>query len=252
MPVPSLTVLRTYALKANPSELPSSVLFSHTETSLTIFDAFPKAIFHFLVLPRVIPPATASELSSLRSLLKVEKERARGIVETLGKDAEQVRGMVEEEMVKRYGFKWDIWVGFHSVPSMEHLHLHVISSDLVSPRLKNKKHYNSFHPKLGFFLHLKDVLSWFDSDPSYYAMMSGLKKDQYEPLLKESLVCWECDKPFKNIPALKTHLQEKWDGRVEREKKRLDKKRTRVRELEEADESSSEPLNKRVDTRDTS
>ena len=52
--------------------------------------------------------------------------------------------------------------------SPRHLHLHVLSADLYSPRMKLKKHYNSFHPKLGFFLHLSDVLSWFDADPSYY------------------------------------------------------------------------------------
>ena len=49
-----------------------------------------------------------------------------------------------------------------------HLHLHIVASDLFSDRLKHKKHYNSFHPKLGFFLHLDDVLSWFDATPSYY------------------------------------------------------------------------------------
>lgn len=42
-----------------------------------------------------------------------------------------------------------------------HVHLHVISSDYVSPSLKTKKHWNSFSPKLGFFLELKDVLEWF-------------------------------------------------------------------------------------------
>jgi len=44
------------------------------------------------------------------------------------------------------------------------LHLHVISSDLCSQGLRQKKHYNSFHPKLGFFLHIDEVLSWFDED----------------------------------------------------------------------------------------
>lgn len=38
-----------------------------------------------------------------------------------------------------------------------HLHLHVISSDLISPSLKTKKHYNSFNPKLGFFIPLEDA-----------------------------------------------------------------------------------------------
>ena len=52
--------------------------------------------------------------------------------------------------------------------SYRHLHLHIIASDIFSDRLKNKKHYNSFHPKRGFFLHLDDVLSWFDATPSYY------------------------------------------------------------------------------------
>jgi hypothetical protein len=34
--------------------------------------------------------------------------------------------------------------GFHAVPSLRLLHLHVVSSDLDSPALKNKKHWNSF------------------------------------------------------------------------------------------------------------
>lgn len=49
-----------------------------------------------------------------------------------------------------------------------HLHLHVLSDDLCSEKMKHKKHYNSFHPKLGYFLHLHEVLSWFDEEPSYY------------------------------------------------------------------------------------
>ena len=50
-----------------------------------------------------------------------------------------------------------------------HLHLHVLSADLCSEKLKIKKHYNSFHPKLGFFLHIDEVLSWFGAEPSYFA-----------------------------------------------------------------------------------
>ena len=46
--------------------------------------------------------------------------------------------------------------------------MHVISADLVSKSLKKKKHYNTFHPKLGFFIHYKDVLEWFEAVPSYY------------------------------------------------------------------------------------
>ena len=39
--------------------------------------------------------------------------------------------------------------------------------------MKSKKHLNSFHPKLGFFLHLDEVLSWFgpDIEPTWFAMV---------------------------------------------------------------------------------
>jgi len=53
-----------------------------------------------------------------------------------------------------------------------HLHLHVLSADLCSEKMKKKQHYNSFHPKLGFFLDINDVLSWFDADESYFTSVS--------------------------------------------------------------------------------
>ena len=56
-----------------------------------------------------------------------------------------------------YGLRGPL--GTHS-----HIHMHIISEDLCSKNLKTKKHYNSFHPSLGFFLLLDDVLSWFDDD----------------------------------------------------------------------------------------
>jgi aprataxin len=188
----NLTVLRRYAQNAKPETLPPSVLFEHTDKCLTVFDVFPKSIFHFLVLPRVRPPSNVGELANLRTLLKGDKARAKKVLMDLSDEAGNVKKMIRQEMLNRYGFEWEIWTGFHAVPSMEyvrarsprlpsrsrcrspvrargrHLHLHVLSSDLCSEKMKHKKHYNSFHPKLGFFLHLHEVLSWFDAAPSYF------------------------------------------------------------------------------------
>ncbi|KAG9318716.1 HIT-like domain-containing protein [Chiua virens] len=222
-----LTVLRGYAQKSNPETLPPSVLFECTDKCLTVFDAFPKSIFHFLVLPRVRPPLGVFELASLRTLLKGNKERAKLVLSDLNDEAHKVKKMICEEMQKRYGFQWEIWAGFHANQSMEHLHLHVLSNDLCSEKMKHKKHYNSFHPKLGFFLHLDDVLSWFDADPSYFERMSQLKKSEYEHLLKEDLCCWRCERDMKNMPLLKAHLQEEWDAEERKEKARLARKRKR-------------------------
>lgn len=126
-----------------------------------------------------------------------------------------------------------------------------MSNDLCSEKMKHKKHYNSFHPGLGYFLHLDEVLSWFDEDPSYFAQVcsrrhfdiaslmdaypysrpseqkSQLKKSDYEHLLKESLSCWKCERDMKNMPQLKAHLQEEWDEEARKEKARLARKRKR-------------------------
>ena len=57
--------------------------------------------------------------------------------------------------------------------------------------------------------------------------MSDLKKSRYEPLLKDDLVCWRCGNVFKNMPTLKTHLQEEWDVEAKTEKTKLERKRKR-------------------------
>lgn len=113
-------------------------------------------MFHFLVLPRVLShPASATktsernedtestrtksdlevtpqlatdnlpsavDLSSLRALLNsknVSKEQAKETILSLKEDALSVKAEIEQEMEKRYGFIWDVWIGFHGAPSME-------------------------------------------------------------------------------------------------------------------------------------
>jgi len=220
-----LTILRSYARKANPAtDLRSSILFDHSDKTITIFDTYPKSIFHFLVLPRISAYRddgfTEKDLTSLRTLLKCGQGKARKVIEDLTVAAKACVEQVEEEMVARYKFKWDIWVGFHPVPSMEHIHLHIISADMCSDFMKIKKHYNSFHPKGDFFLQLKDVTEWLEAQPSFFRKMAELKPSEYEPHLKADLICFHenCYKSFKTMPQLKEHLKEEWDKRVAREK----------------------------------
>lgn len=125
------TILRKIAQTADPSKLPASKLFAHTERTITIFDAFPKATFHFLVLPRVtgVEPRTATRLASLSALVKLRSGatredvrrvmgEAKEVLEGVKEDAVVVKRMVEEEMMRRFGCRWDVWMGFHAVPSM--------------------------------------------------------------------------------------------------------------------------------------
>ncbi|KAH9001071.1 HIT-like protein [Lactarius akahatsu] len=228
----SLKVLRTYAKLSDPSltALPPTVYFSHTKHTLTIFDAYPKALFHFLVLPRL--SADESDLTDLRTLLRQHASGpgAGATLRVLADEAARLRGVVEEEMRARYGFAWDVWVGFHAVPSMEHLHLHVISSDLTAPALKTKRHYNSFSPRAGFFVPLAEVRTWFDDAAA--AKVPRLAPEEYEPRLKYALECFRCEQPAKNMPALKKHLQDEFDALRKREGK--SKKHRREAEDESA------------------
>ncbi|KAI0079891.1 HIT-like protein [Panus rudis PR-1116 ss-1] len=252
----NLTILRSYAQKANPSTLPPDVLFSHTSKTITIFDAYPKSIFHFLILPRAnaFPPLTVFDLANLRTLMKKDKDKVKEVLVELSEEAKKLRTEIEDEMQKRYGFKWKIWTGFHAVPSMEHLHLHVLSADLCSVSMKHKKHYNSFHPKLGFFQDIDEVLSWFDAEPSYYASVTKLEKSRYEALLKSDLSCFYCGEPMKNMPKLKEHLQFEWDKMAEKEKAKVANSKhslTEERKRKRTSEGSSGATCKRLEQDNT-
>jgi aprataxin len=114
----NLTILRTYASK-DPARLPNSVLFSHSESTLTVYDAYPKSIFHFLILPRLpSPQLSVHDLDCLKTILESDKTQAKEVINALKTEATNLRKDIEGEMLNRYGFKWDVWIGFHAVPSM--------------------------------------------------------------------------------------------------------------------------------------
>jgi len=96
--------------------------------------------------------------------------------------------------------------------------------------LKQKKHYNSFHPELGFFLHIDQVLSWFEKDDaSFDKEIISLQKNLREPLLKEDLECWRCRKKFKTMPQLKEHLTQEKGVEASQKKKKASRENKRER-----------------------
>ena len=117
----NLSILQTYAQKA-PESLPPSILFKHSAKNITIFDGYPKSTFHFLILPRIQKPDPV--LSNLGTLLNSgDKVRAKEVIASLWEDAQVVKAEILDEMVGRYGFKWDVWIGFHGAPSMKYVYI---------------------------------------------------------------------------------------------------------------------------------
>lgn len=80
-----------------------------------------------------------------------------------------------------------------------HLHLHVISQDFVSDRLKHKKHYNSFTTP--FFLTVKQVRKQLLDDGKV-----AVDKVENEAFLQRNLECHICGESMTNMPKLKAHL----------------------------------------------
>ncbi|XP_065405961.1 aprataxin isoform X10 [Chrysemys picta bellii] len=155
------------------------------ERVVVIKDKYPKARYHWLILPW-------DSISSLKSVTKehlelLEHMHAVGeklIQQCLDKDSLEFR------------------LGYHAVPSMSQVHLHVISQDFDSPCLKNKKHWNSFTTE--YFLNSQDVIEMVETKGKV------LVKDGTSELLKLPLRCHVCKQHQSTIPQLKEHLKKHW------------------------------------------
>ena len=105
--------------------------------------------------------------------------------------------------------KTKINYGFHSVQSMNPLHMHIISNDFQSECLKNKKHWNSFTSP--YFIHLDSLISHLESlnNEDYFKQdkFNLNNKSKLDDYLKMDLKCHVCHEAQSNMPNLKKHLQ---------------------------------------------
>ena len=95
------------------------------------------------------------------------------------------------------GRDWEkeVLVGIHLHPSMNHLHVHVLSRDNYSGFMKHRNHYNSFNSP--FFVRL-DEFPLTEEDKAAREMSHYLDKD---------LKCWRCGKDFgRSMARMKEHL----------------------------------------------
>lgn len=163
-----------------------------------IKDAYPKAEFHYLILPK-------QNISSLKSINK-ENLHLLKYMDKIGKE------IISEEKHNNKGFK----MGYHAQPSMARLHLHVISNDMNSPCLKTKKHWNSF--TTDFFLESKGKKSILIDQNLYFDILDVIDScelngkviipsaERCKKLMDSPLKCHKCQFTPKNIPDLKKHI----------------------------------------------
>ncbi|KAK6493204.1 aprataxin isoform X1 [Huso huso] len=152
------------------------------EQVVVIKDKYPKARHHWLVLP----------WESISSLKAVKKEHL-----ALLKHMHSVGEKIVQDCPAFSTLQFRL--GYHAIPSMSHVHLHVISQDFDSPFLKNKKHWNSFTTE--YFLESQDVMEMVERNGKVTV------KDGTNELLKLPLRCHVCRKELSTIPQLKEHLK---------------------------------------------
>ncbi|NXG02204.1 APTX protein, partial [Sakesphorus luctuosus] len=155
------------------------------EKTVVIKDKYPKARYHWLILPW-------DPISSLKSVTKDHLE--------LLEHMHAVGQKMIEQCPARESLEFRL--GYHAVPSMSQLHLHVISQDFDSPALKTKKHWNSF--TTDYFLNSQDVIEMVRSKGKL------MVKDHVSELLKLPLRCHRCKQQLSTIPELKEHLRKHW------------------------------------------
>eukprot|EP01112_Ceratiomyxa_fruticulosa_P022478 TRINITY_DN822_c0_g2_i1.p1 TRINITY_DN822_c0_g2~~TRINITY_DN822_c0_g2_i1.p1 ORF type:complete len:398 (-),score=85.17 TRINITY_DN822_c0_g2_i1:78-1271(-) len=175
-------VLSIYCV--NPERY-SEEVFYFDDQIVVIYDKFPKARFHYLVMPRKL-------VDGFKNLTRVDVP----LIESLWERGKLIANEVKEKVSPTIEFQ----LGFHAVPSMRQLHMHVISRDFNSSSLKNKKHWNSFTTK--FFVDVGIFIQQLrDSNRVHF------DKEEYEGLLKRDLQCHICRCSISTIPALKDHIK---------------------------------------------
>ncbi|KAI3399347.1 hypothetical protein diail_7302 [Diaporthe ilicicola] len=209
---------------ANGEKLPDDDKIFLTPNVIAIPDMYPKATVHCLLLPRqpdktLMHPFDAFEDPEFLALARAEAGRlktlvARELQRQVGEHsaAEAGRravldGEVEPERdedgkpVIPEGRDWlkEVKVGIHAHPSMNHLHVHVLSRDMHSDRVKVRKHYNSF--TTAFFVPLDDFPLAKDDPRRHQAHWH-----------ERPMVCWRCGRDFGNkFKELKIHLEEEFN-----------------------------------------
>jgi len=164
-----------------------------------IFDA------HCIVVPDMYPKAT------IHGLVIARDQRLKGPRDLrTPQDIPLVRHM--QHMGKRWVAKQrapppgsNVVMGFHSVPSLRQLHMHVVSTDYDSSCLKHKKHWNSFTTL--FFMDVDTVLTQLEAKAgSPGGAFLDYNVDAREALLRVPLRCHRCGERQASMPKLKQHI----------------------------------------------
>ncbi|XP_050428421.1 aprataxin isoform X2 [Adelges cooleyi] len=160
-----------------PMNNPTNILY--TDDIVTIIaDLFPKSIHHYLVLPKDnIQDVRSLKQHHIPTLIYMELKGLEFVM--------RVTGMTPHKFQ----------VGYHAYPSMNRLHLHVLSKDFQGPHMKAPYQWNSFHTE--FFIPTYKIIS--------ELQLTGRLTLPPKKCLHQNLRCNMCNYSCSDLQNLRLH-----------------------------------------------
>lgn len=212
----------------HPERNPDGRVVEYDDDFVVIRDKFPKASVHLLILPRdpslyfrhplellSNDPAFLSKIqtyvSRLTDLAASELRRQYGAdsasdapyqsaLEAMMSSPDPPSPSARAALLPP-GRDWraDVVAGVHTHPSMNHLHIHILSREQHSPWVKHKKHYLSFNTSFLVQLH-------------EFPLEEGSVRFHPGKWPNWDMTCWRCGQNFGNqFKKLKAHLEEEFE-----------------------------------------
>eukprot|EP01083_Nonionella_stella_P217113 779640_1 len=165
-------------------------VFYEDDKFVVIYDRYWKAKIHLLIIPRV-------KVTSVYDLDPMNADHIE-MIEGMIARAEWIKSGILKRNTEIHQIKY----GFHAIPSMNQIHCHLISDDMDSVNMKQKKHFHSFTSN--YFVPAKVMLKVLKVEHKKFK----INKTYYSNLLKQNLKCHFCfnDRIIKTMPALKKHI----------------------------------------------
>lgn len=188
-------------------QVKGSCVLYHDDRCVLVNDSFPKSTVHCLILPLDLSltslnslhaPSPAADASTSSPGSPTADHVA--LLEHMCRVAEAYVTFLKAHSPKDYAARRFI-TGFHALPSLPQLHMHLLSMDLDSAMLKTKKHYNSFATY--FFLTSDRVL---DDLKANKRVTVNQATEELLRMEEQPMRCLWCGCPLKDVPTMKRHL----------------------------------------------
>ena len=164
------------------------LLFHATKDFVAIYDQFPKSKYHLLVLPR------AAQFASIHEFDRTKRQDMAFLSRMVQFGDEVIHGALQRIEPERVFIS-----GFHAIPSLHPVHMHVLSLDLAGRALRKKRHYNSFATP--FFLESHQALAHIRAGGRF-----DTANDMYNAYLEQSMQCLWCGAALSGMDVCRNHI----------------------------------------------